>query len=301
MVSERDNVEGLDGLWWLPTDPDRRVPGRLDRSASPWQLDLNGAFYPPEAWWFSQSEIGRDEPIIHGSVGRRVMVTLIEAERISLSSGGHGPTEQWWVPSYVTDALLPEEDTLVEGFSVRFGNLLLWAIPAGMRDKFADEVVTVSFPTETLAKGRLERANVELVAWFGRQVEGNWRLKAEQLVAFDVQPDSPLVLGDIRSTFVEPLREFISFSTTQHTSIEHVAIRYVHEGTRHFAALHLPSPRRERGRLRRWPRLRGTGCTSPPAFRRSDRLTRSRTHPRCHPMRRPGRRWTGPRPGLAPS
>ena len=71
-------TDGLDGLWWLPSEPERQVHGRLNCSLSPWQLELSGTFRPTGDPWSMQVEA--NELVVHGTFTQGRKISLIHAD-----------------------------------------------------------------------------------------------------------------------------------------------------------------------------------------------------------------------------
>jgi ApeA-like protein len=142
----------LDGLWWLPSEPDRKVAGTVSFTGeSRPTLRLIGAFTQAEERSPGSHEISvpEEHAVIHGLCGQG-SVTLVDCGLGGLE-GRLGPSEQWRQSLQARLMLVgiwldqPDEayfDQVVVGVD----HLLAWSEHSGMADDhyFTDERLTGS-------------------------------------------------------------------------------------------------------------------------------------------------------------
>lgn len=205
-----------DGLWFLPTEPDKQVAGSLSYSENGIRLALSGSF--GDAWAGLQSlRFPEIRGLVNESPGGKLF-TLLDCmcSRLSVSTPGFAIQTYDATRAYFGEQFLDEADRLFTGFAVAFRELPAWHKKSNISshlDKIGPHRFRLSITFETpepapLAFGDCE---VELSSkWSNERVkQGSAIVELPYLAIRALHPSS---LNEIIAEYVRPLEQFIAFA-----------------------------------------------------------------------------------------
>jgi ApeA N-terminal domain 1 len=123
------------GYWWLPADPETKVPGTLSFSQKRVELELLGSFGAPA------TPLARidDQPRILGVTKDHKAVTLEHCAGMGARFGFGGFPTTRFRPRLVLHGLWyePDERVLFDEISIRYSDLDTWAATSGFSSQWA--------------------------------------------------------------------------------------------------------------------------------------------------------------------
>jgi hypothetical protein len=213
------------GYFWLPEDPDRKVPGtfRHDEAGGP-TLHLDGTLTPLDG------PIGQlvTHATIFGVLAARGAVTLEQSFQNNFHINMPGlAVQSLWVSTAYIGHHLPLEERVFDEMLIGCDHLVDWMnlsghnleIPEGEQARwrlsytFPPEI-TVQLPDDTVIEGTVTnsyRADLERVT-----STEDWLLK--------IRPKEPAHLLDLFGAYGARLRDLLSFATDEPNRVESITV-----------------------------------------------------------------------------
>ena len=209
------------GDWWLPSNPDRRVTGRLDLSG-PMTLTLDSALLP------KGGEGEQEVPIIHGRDRGGFELTLLGVYSIR-----DWPIDDWYV---VNDALVgrhlsPAEVSFAETYVV-MEHLADWIPSSGLEisrtpnAKPGEKAVEVTFTAQAPLEGRMTDGTDVRISPSPRIEYGLGRgITVGYGAGVRWKYSNPLTTREIVEQHVVPLQELVAWAVQQPVTVTAAYLR----------------------------------------------------------------------------
>jgi hypothetical protein len=204
----------IEGQWWLPATPDRRVPGTLTFDGEGLELvlvePLREFVMPTDQVVGVTAPEWTVEAILHGRTRDRRDFTLLDCGGMNLVGPFHEGQEVYR-PDMALDGCHTKQDSFLE---VRCGFDYLddWAnVPSVQSGGDDYETVEVRVKSMDLAQAEIPGATCRLVAGVAG-TSGHRRVEFSRWTAFAIRPAAPLSAQDLISEFVRPLQDLLVFT-----------------------------------------------------------------------------------------
>ena len=170
MLEERE----FEGYWWLPSDPETRLPGTLKFSQKDVELELLGSFEPhlvpgpltgPE-----------DQPRILGVTKAQKAITLEQSLGAGRTLGSGGFPITRYRPHQVLHGAWydPGEEVVFDQVAIRLSDLDTWAAKSGFEIEWTPDDENKSFSKLSVTYTPLEPVTVNLDTDTTLSVEFGW-------------------------------------------------------------------------------------------------------------------------------
>jgi DNA-binding Xre family transcriptional regulator len=202
------------GVWWEPENPGEPLTGTLsvDREHRA-ELSLVGSFRDVK-----QLRNFPGHPVIHGVAGNQ-RITLLDSTALRYSIGSPGTvTTRYMSDLVLIGAHVPQHARLTfESVSASYEHLTPWSSQSGFTqtlDHDEDQQLagfTLTYNRPPVYATRVEGAEIRLVAGF--EISGSkWEeYTARQAVRFNVVPEEPATLEQLRTHFFHRLQNLVAF------------------------------------------------------------------------------------------
>jgi hypothetical protein len=212
----KTNDKTFDGVWWVPSDPDKRYYGTLKLDNS-FELHLIDGEYSIES--LIQAK-GVDSDIIVGqSLGKSI--TLLGCRNVGVQSSTAGIAQHYKV--HVSSALLgdhfeSEDKAKFNLIEFQCNNLNAWCarFPIAQTHNRADHLLTYKWPetlSATLPGGTVDLANHLMTS------DSNYsKITWESRETLKITLKRPQSLSDIGFKYIGPLRQFLTLASGTHTT-----------------------------------------------------------------------------------
>lgn len=201
-----------EGQWWLPDDPDRRVPGTLDFNADGLELVLYDAlrkFEMPEDKVVGVAEPEWEvEPVLHGRARDGRDFTLLEVGGANLKGPFH-EVKEVYRPAMALAGCHTGSDLFSEVWC-DFDYLDAWADPPSITDDDYRDEVTARLAKVEIAKAQVGDVSVRLVTGV-QGTSGGSRVDLSRWTSFAGTPANPRPARELVNEFVRPLQDLLMF------------------------------------------------------------------------------------------
>ena len=221
----------LQGAWWLPDRPDRRVAGDLVLDGDAFDLRLDGQLFPVE---FTESQVVGVRPewktidVVHGRTRDDLAMTLATCEGLVLPvpegpdvSGRETYTPQaCFVGAHLADPLL------FSSASVQMDALAAWVEPPSM---LADpgrtwEETRLNPRQQILDTAGIPQGTASVVAWSVGTI-GDAGVHLDQVVTLDLDFETPRTWQEILQTSIRPFADLLAFLTLHPVRLTSITLR----------------------------------------------------------------------------
>lgn len=237
----------IQGVWWLPNRPDRRVAGELALEGDAFELRLDGQFFPVE---FTENQVvgvraeWKTIDVVHGRTRDDLAVTLATCEGLVMSvpegpdvSGRETYTPQAaFVGAHLADPLL------FCSASVQMDALAPWVEPPSM---LADagrtwEETRLSPRQQILDTSAIPGGTAGIVAWSVGTI-GDEGVHLDQIVTLDLDFETPRTWREVLQTAIRPFADLLAFLTLHPVRVTSVTLRPADAGEYDpSVSMHLP-------------------------------------------------------------
>ena len=222
----------IEGQWWLPESPARRRFGRLvlDGDES-WHLVVEGGLSPPhpdgggsapgpEDDWPKQTDV------LYGRAHDGSAVSLFNCWSYGIPWPDEQVRETWHFHSIAQGYEPVAPSDLVTDLRVGLGSLLEWA--GGHRPvvDHTDDWVTITSASVHLGTAKTDEATIRLDLGQSWKV-GAARAEIVPCATFCIEPSAGMTFDIAMNTYVQPLRELITFLTLSFVELHEFTARPV--------------------------------------------------------------------------
>lgn len=202
----------VEGQWWLPYSPERRVPGTLTFDDDGLELVLYealGEFVLPES---GVAHMGapewKVEPVLHGRSRARKDFTLFEAGGANLA-GPFFESREVYRPTLALEGSHTKEDRFTSIWC-SFDYLGAWVdVPTVTTHE--PDLVKIAFRAQELTNARLSDASVRLMTGVNGTA-GGARVELTQWTALAITPDEPSSAKALIDRFSRPVQDLLMLS-----------------------------------------------------------------------------------------
>ncbi|MDP1792556.1 MAG: hypothetical protein Q8K63_00355, partial [Acidimicrobiales bacterium] len=208
------NHFSVEGTWWFPEEPSRRVPGTLTFYGDTPQLVLYDALRAFEMPAGQVAGVGTPawevEPFLHGRGRDGSDFTLVQVGGANLK-GPFTEVRETYEVGLVLEGCHSLSDRFSEAW-ISFDYLEAWADPPPITSNSADDSDTIALHTDRveLLDTIIAKTRVRLVC--GTEgTSGQTEVKMRRWTAFAVTPASPLTNTELLGSHVRPLQDLLMF------------------------------------------------------------------------------------------
>jgi hypothetical protein len=225
-----ENVK-YSGLWWLPSNPDRKVAGTLTFSnLDGIELSLIGSLETSLVEGFGN--VYHTHPVILGLTADGKRITLGGCRAAGLSVGFPGfMTRGYRVRLCFVGGHLSEEQLQFKKVIVRYSRLPDWVRTSGLTvTKYEDDPhrldLSYSLPDEVEAI--TDRGKVSIDFSFNTAGDPLDEVRLRQSVSLVIEADHEYDFGGLMVRFIRPFQNFLSLATARPNSILDVEVYSEH-------------------------------------------------------------------------
>ncbi len=218
----------LEGVWWLPNDPDGAVPGIMEFSNDAGiELRLLGMFNVASG----TDPTAMTPPVIHGAAEGK-SITLCRGLPLGFKMSGPGAVSQRFRAEYaLVGANVVSPDTVqFNKATIEYAHLSDWARLTGFDDNLVvgngsqlqEYELLYKYPEEVGAD--TDQARLAISYGFRRTGDLISKVSLEQTVHFRVEPREAVSFSSLLKHFVTPLRNFLTLSTVLPNYVSRLAV-----------------------------------------------------------------------------